>query len=126
MLIQVEQPSRGLQEASRARGHVGAVEVAVEVEPQRSPGTAGQLSQELAVKSEKDPEPLGDGEDHLTVGDILEQLTLCPVHPQTSDPPSGMNLSLLAISIKTVLVGGLFQYSAGTFDSAQAYLQLAS
>ncbi len=80
--VEVEKLSRGLQEAGRARSHIGAVKVAVEVELQGSPGTAGQPSQELAVVAEEDSKPLGNREDHLAVRDILEQFLLGPVRPQ--------------------------------------------
>ena len=82
MRMEVEQLSRGLQEPGPARSHIGAVKVAVEVELQRPPGTSGQLSQELAVVAEEDSEPLRDGEDHLAMGDVFEQLLLGPSRPQ--------------------------------------------
>ena len=37
---------------------------------------------ELAVVAEEDPQQLGDGEDHLAVGDVFEELLLGPVGPQ--------------------------------------------
>ncbi len=55
---------------------------AVEVELEGSPGAAGQLSQELAIVAEEDPQPLGDREDDLAVGNVFEQLLLGPVRPQ--------------------------------------------
>ena len=82
MWVEVEQLARRLHESHGSRGDVGAVEVGREIELQGSPGTAGQLSQELAVVAKEDPQPLGDGEDHLAVGDVLEQLLLGPVRPQ--------------------------------------------
>jgi hypothetical protein len=57
-------------------------EVRLEIELEGSPDAGCQLSQELAIVAEEDPQPPGDREDHLAVGDILEQLTLGPVDPQ--------------------------------------------
>jgi hypothetical protein len=44
MRVEVQKLTRGLDESHGARRNVGAVKVAVEVELQGSPGTAGQLS----------------------------------------------------------------------------------
>ncbi len=80
--MKIEQFSRGLQKPGRTRSHVGTVKVAVGVELQGSPGTAGQFSQELPVVAEEDSEPLWDGEHHLAVRDILKQLLLGPLCPE--------------------------------------------
>ena len=48
----------------------------------RSPGAARQLSWEQPVVAEEHSQPLGDGEDDLSVGDVLEHISLGPVRPQ--------------------------------------------
>jgi len=55
MRVEVEQLPRGLHEPHGSRGNAGAVEVGREVELEGSPGTAGELSQELAVIAEEEP-----------------------------------------------------------------------
>jgi len=82
MRMRIEQLSCGLDEPDGSRGDVGAIEVGAKVELQGSPGTAGEFAQELSVVTEEDPQPLGDGEDHLAVGDVFEQFALGPVRPR--------------------------------------------
>jgi hypothetical protein len=47
-----------------------------------SPSATRQLPKEFPVVAEEDPQPLGNGEDHLAVRNIVEQLLLGPLRPQ--------------------------------------------
>ncbi len=80
--VKVEQLARGLEETHGAGSYVSAIDEHFEVELESSPGAGGELAQKLAVVAEEEAEPLGDGEDHLTVGDVFEQLLLGPGRPQ--------------------------------------------
>ena len=71
----------GVEPDERLEGAVGSeapvchkhMDMRVEVE---------QLAQKLPVVAEEHSQPLGDREDHLAVGNILEQLLVGPVRPQ--------------------------------------------
>ena len=80
--VEVEKLPCRLNEPHRARDHLGAVEVRREVELQGPPGTGGELAEELSVVAQEHPEPLGDGEDRLAVGNVFEQLLLGPHRPK--------------------------------------------
>jgi hypothetical protein len=80
--VEVEQLARGLEEAHGTGRHLSAIEGHIEVQPQGSPGTGSEFTEELSVVAEEDPQPLGDGEHHLAVVDVLEQLFLRPGRPQ--------------------------------------------
>ena len=71
-----------LRRIARAVAKLSAAEGRLEVEPEGSPGTGGELTQKLAVVAEEDSQPFGDSEDHLTVGGVLEKFLLCPGHPE--------------------------------------------
>jgi len=82
MWMKVEKVARGLDEPDGSRGDGRAIEIVIEVEFEGSPGTTGELAQKLPVVAEEDPQALGHREDHLAVGNILEQLLVGPVRPQ--------------------------------------------
>ncbi|MGB5888398.1 MAG: hypothetical protein WBH75_00345 [Thermoanaerobaculia bacterium] len=82
MRVEVEQLAGGLEETHSAGGHLSAVKRRLEVELESSPGTGSELTQKLAVVAKEDPQPFGDGKDHLAVGDVFEQLLLGPGRPQ--------------------------------------------
>lgn len=58
-----------------------ATEASHKVELQGRPGTSRQLSQQAAVEAEEGPEPLREGEDDLSTGDLLEQLSTRSLGP---------------------------------------------
>ncbi len=80
--VEVEELPRRLEEPHGAGGDGLAVKGRQEVVPESVPSAARELSQELSVIAQEDPQPLGEGEDDLAVGDLLEQLMLSPVCPE--------------------------------------------
>jgi len=83
MGVEVEQLADGLEETHSAGCHLSAVEGHLEVEPEGSPGTSGELTQRQAVVAEEEAQALGDSKYDLPVGDILDELFLGPDLPQT-------------------------------------------
>ena len=58
-----------------------AVEVDSRIQLECSPGTAGQLAQEFPIVAEEDSQSFWDGENHLAVRDLFEQLFAGPMGP---------------------------------------------
>ena len=59
----------GLDGGDHAGQHVIATEQALDFSPDARPGTGGELAQQPAIEAGVQPQALGDGEDHLPVGD---------------------------------------------------------
>jgi hypothetical protein len=75
-------PGTPVVDPHRSGDQVAALEVRVEVELESAPGAVGQVTKKLAVIAAEDSQPLGDGEDHLPVRDVFEQLLLGPPRPE--------------------------------------------
>ena len=57
MRMPAQQLAGRLEEADRAGNDILAAEPGPKVEPEGPPGTAGQLTEELAVEAEEGPQP---------------------------------------------------------------------
>ncbi len=80
--VEVEPLARGGDETDGSRDDVITVEVDLEVQSKGTPGASGQLAEQFSVVAEEDSQSLRQGENHLTVGDIFEQLLPGPMSPQ--------------------------------------------
>ena len=69
-------------EPNGPRYDIVAVKVVSRIQLECSPGTAGQLAQQSSIVAEEDSQPFWDGENHLAVRNVFEQLLAGPMGPQ--------------------------------------------
>ena len=65
----VDQLAEGVDGRDHARRHIPALQDGAIDHEHRLPGEPRQFTEQLAVEAEEDPQPLGDREDELPVGD---------------------------------------------------------
>ena len=71
----------GGDEPDCSRNYVITVKVDLEIQAKGTPGASSQLTQQFSVAAEEDSQPLGQGENHLPVRHIFEQLLAGPMSP---------------------------------------------
>ena len=80
--LKIEHFASGGDEADGARYDIVAVKVDLKIQPEGSPSTPGQLTQQFSIVAEEDSQPFWEGENDLAVRDIFEQLLSRPMRPQ--------------------------------------------
>ncbi len=81
MGVQIENFASCGDEPDGPRYDIVAVEIDVEIQPDGPPSATSQLAQQISVVAEEDSQPLGQGENHLPVRHIFEQLLAGPMSP---------------------------------------------
>ena len=79
--MEIENFASGGDEPNGPRHDIVAVKVDSRIQPECSPRAAGQLAQQFTIVAEEDSQALGDGENHLAVRDVFEQLFAGPMRP---------------------------------------------
>ncbi len=81
MGVQIENFASCGDEPDGPRYDIVAVKVDSRIQPECSPRTAGQLAQQFSIVAEEDSQSFWDGENHLAMRDIFEQLFAGPMGP---------------------------------------------
>ena len=80
--VKVQQLNGRLDELHRTRHRRVVIEAGEYPESEGAPSAAGEIPHEGAVVAEVDPQALGDGEDHLAMGNVLQDMLGSPLSPQ--------------------------------------------
>jgi len=79
--MKIENIARSGDEPNGAGHDIVAVKVDLRIQLECSPATAGQLAQQFSIVAEEDSQSFWDGENHLAVRDVFEELFAGPMGP---------------------------------------------